>query len=84
MENKLNILDQDGDGQMSSEELKDAITKILKRVSTEQEAEEIVQFLDKDKDGKVSVIELLQYAESRKHKSEVENLEQQLTPKSNE
>jgi Ca2+-binding EF-hand superfamily protein len=33
---------------------------------------EIVRLLDKDKDGKISVQELLQYVTERKDKSEVE------------
>ena len=71
---KLNILDADGDGELSSDELKAAI-KILRRVHTEAEAEEIIKVLDPDRDGRVSVVELLQYVESRKKKLEVEVLE---------
>ena len=51
------------------------MVKILKRASTDREAQEIVDFLDRDKDGKVSVIELLKYIEDRKNKVEVEDLE---------
>jgi len=75
---KLKMLDQDRDGELSSAELKNAIVKILKRVSSDSEADEIVKYLDSDKDGKVSVIELLQYVESRKQKLEVENFEERL------
>ena len=74
----FNLLDKDGDGELSADELKVAITKILKRVSSEEEAKNIVQILDRDQDGKVSVIELLQYVESRKKKIEVEDFENQM------
>eukprot|EP01038_Epipyxis_sp_PR26KG_P006148 gene6148-8475_t len=49
---KLNLLDLDGDGELSSDELKEAIVKTLKRTSSVQEAEELFAILDKDKDGK--------------------------------
>lgn len=71
---KLNVLDKDGDGELSSQELKDAITNILRSVS-EAEAEEIVRGLDSNADGKISVLELLQYVESRKNNSEIEMFE---------
>jgi Ca2+-binding EF-hand superfamily protein len=59
-------------GELSSEELKDALSKILKSAKSEKEAEDIVKMLDKDADGKISVIELLQYVEMRKNALEVE------------
>lgn len=52
MGDKLNLLDKDGDGELSSEELKDAIVKILKRTSSLQEANDLIAVLDSDKDGK--------------------------------
>jgi Ca2+-binding EF-hand superfamily protein len=56
-------------------ELKSAIKKILKRTISEDEAQEIVQLIDRDNDGKVSVRELFQYVETKKEKEEVEALE---------
>jgi LETM1 and EF-hand domain-containing protein 1 len=75
---KLKLLDIDNDGELSSEELKVAILKSLKRTPTEKEVEEIVKLLDSDQDGKVKVLELMQYVESRRDKKEVEVLEAQL------
>ncbi len=75
---KLKLLDIDNDGELSSEELKVAILKSLKRTPTEKEVEEILKLLDSDQDGKVKVLELMQYVESRRDKKEVEVLEAQL------
>ena len=75
---KLKLLDIDNDGELSSEELKAAILKSLKRTPTEKEVEEILKLLDSDQDGKVKVLELMQYVESRRDKKEVEVLEAQL------
>ena len=75
---KLPKLDTDGDGELTSDELKGAMQSILKRAPTEKEAEHIVAILDKDGDGKVSVAELVQYAEEKVRKSEVEELEAQM------
>lgn len=60
---------------MSAEELQQAIVKILNKKITAEEAKEIVELLDKDHDGKVSVMELMDYAKERKKKQEVEALE---------
>ena len=62
-------------GELSSDELKGAIVKILKRSSTDAEAQEIVNMLDHDHDGKVSVVDLLKYIEDRTDRIEVEALE---------
>lgn len=77
LSNKLPALDADGDGELSNEELKGAIKTLLKRSPSEKEAEEIVKVLDKDADGKVSVAELVRYAEEKRAKFEVEDLEAQ-------
>lgn len=78
---KMRLLDKDNDGEVSVEELKEAMSKLFKRAPTEKEAEDIVQLLDKDKDGKFSVLELLQYIEARRSKKEVEDLEEALKSK---
>lgn len=75
---KLKVLDLDEDGELSVEELKGAISKILKRASSDAEAEEIVKLLDHDQDGKISVVELLKYIDERRDKVEVEALESQI------
>mmetsp|Transcript_28808 Transcript_28808/g.39604 ORF Transcript_28808/g.39604 Transcript_28808/m.39604 type:complete len:335 (-) Transcript_28808:45-1049(-) len=71
---KFNLLDKDGDGELSSEELRAAIVSTLKRTTSPQDAEELIQMLDSDHDGKVSLVELLQYIESRRDSHEVEKL----------
>lgn len=77
LSDKLPALDADGDGELSNEELKGAIKTLLKRSPSEKEAEEIVKVLDKNADGKVSVAELVRYAEEKRAKFEVEDLEAQ-------
>lgn len=49
---KFNVLDRDGDGQLSVEELKEAIVKLLRRNYSLEEAEALVNELDDNKDGK--------------------------------
>jgi LETM1 and EF-hand domain-containing protein 1 len=72
---KLHLLDIDNDGELSSGELKEAFTKILKRLPNEEEIIEMIDTIDLDKDGKVSVLELLQYVEERRKIDEFQNLE---------
>jgi hypothetical protein len=48
---KVQLLDTDKDGVVSSAELKEAVKKVLKRYPTEEQAEELVRILDTDKDG---------------------------------
>lgn len=43
---------QDGDGELSVNELKEVVAKQLKRTLTDREVEELVEILDRDKDGK--------------------------------
>lgn len=51
--NKLQQLDKDRDGVLDSEELKDAIVKILKKKNlTPLEVQQFVKSLDEDNDGK--------------------------------
>jgi hypothetical protein len=49
---KFNVLDKDNDGQLSAEELKEAIVKLFRRNYSVAEAEQLVSSLDNDKDGK--------------------------------
>lgn len=78
LEDKLPKLDIDGDGELSNDELKDAMQTLLKRAPTDKEAAEMVKELDKDNDGKVSVAELINYAKEKQVKFEVEDLEAHL------
>jgi len=80
---KLHLLDKDNDGELSIDEIKSVISKHLKRSLTDTETTDIVKILDTDMDGKITVLELLQYIESRRVKIEVEVLEERLTSSSN-
>eukprot|EP00607_Mallomonas_marina_P005402 CAMPEP_0182439876 /NCGR_PEP_ID=MMETSP1167-20130531/86692_1 /TAXON_ID=2988 /ORGANISM="Mallomonas Sp, Strain CCMP3275" /LENGTH=100 /DNA_ID=CAMNT_0024633677 /DNA_START=625 /DNA_END=927 /DNA_ORIENTATION=+ len=52
-------LDMDGDGVVDAEELRQAVLGVLKRHSV-KETEDLIELLDKDRDGQVSVAEILQ------------------------
>ena len=73
--NRFPMLDLDGDGEISKEELKAAILDIFKKAPTDKEAEMMLEILDTDHDGKVSVAELLNYVADRKRKQDIEILE---------
>jgi hypothetical protein len=49
---RFNLLDRDGDGRLTAEELRDAIVLLLRRNFSLQEAEGLVSLLDSDQDGK--------------------------------
>ena len=66
-------------GELSIDEIKSVISKHLKRNLTDAETDDIVKILDTDMDGKITVLELLQYIESRRVKIEVEVLEERLS-----
>ena len=51
LDGKIQLLDEDRDGIISSSELKDTMKKILKRYPTDAEAEAFVLLLDEDRDG---------------------------------
>lgn len=75
--NTFHRLDLDGDGVINAQELKEAIKKHLKRSSTENAkdveeiAEDLFKNVDTNSDGKISIVELLKFAE-QKRKSEIE------------
>jgi hypothetical protein len=48
---KVQLIDKDADGFISSAELKEAMMKVLKRYPSDTEAESMIALLDKDKDG---------------------------------
>ena len=73
---KLKVLDRDGDGQISYDEVKDVIGTVMKRgASTDESVEQLFSLLDSNKDGKVSVAELLHYIHKKKETMEAEVLE---------
>lgn len=73
---KLKVLDRDGDGQISYDEVKDVIGTVMKRgTSTDESVEQLFSLLDSNKDGKVSVAELLHYIHKKKETMEAEVLD---------
>lgn len=73
---KLKVLDKDGDGQISFEEIKDVIGSVMKKgASTEESVEQLFGLLDSNKDGKVSVAELLHYIHKKRETMEAEAAE---------
>lgn len=64
---KLRILDQDQDGILSDEEVRQAIKVVLKEYNTDEEVNEVMQRLlveVQSKDGRISVEQLKQLAEA--------------------
>ena len=50
---KLKVLDQDGDGEISLNEIKDVVATVLKKgSSSEEQVSQMFQVLDSNKDGK--------------------------------
>jgi LETM1 and EF-hand domain-containing protein 1, mitochondrial len=62
---RLNFLDKDRDGVLSNEELMAAIKNILREHNTEEDAAWAVAQIDENKDGKVTVAELVAWIEKR-------------------
>lgn len=60
---KLHVLDKDMDGILSVEEVAEALQQVLKRKITKEEAMEIAQQMDANKDGDLSVQELMEWVE---------------------
>lgn len=66
---------------ISAAEIKEAVAKMLKKgaqgdvASVEESVDQLFQLLDSDKDGKVSIMELLQYIQKRKESVELEAME---------
>jgi LETM1 and EF-hand domain-containing protein 1 len=82
-DNAFPMLDLDGDGELSAEEIKEAMRTLFKRTPTDEEVELLLGFLDKNQDGKVSVAELNEYVDERRRKFEVEVLEADISSSSN-
>ena len=69
---KLEGLDKDHDGLLHSDEIEEFVKKVMKNPNPEA-ATLFVKMLDRDRDGVISVKELLDYIEERRHVEE-ENL----------
>lgn len=63
---RLSLLDRDGDGSLSAEELRTAVATLLKRPCSLEEAGRLVAMLDEDQDGKISLAELLEHVKERR------------------
>ncbi|CAK4070896.1 unnamed protein product [Aphanomyces euteiches] len=63
---RLNILDRDSDGVVDVTEFKTAVMTILRKNKTEEAAEWIVSQIDEDKDGKISLDELVKWVEQKR------------------
>lgn len=64
------LLDSDGDGKISAEEIREAVVRIVNRPSSVGEAEKLIELLDTNKDGTVSLVDLLQYIKKKREKME--------------
>lgn len=60
---KLHVLDKDMDGILSVEEIAEALQQVMKRKITFEEALEIAQQMDANKDGDLTVQELVHWVE---------------------
>jgi len=77
---KLKLLDKDGDGNITQDEIKDVIANVMKKgdPTTQQNVIELFNLMDSNKDGKVSVVELLAYIQTKREKMEVAAIEKQM------
>lgn len=62
--NKFHLLDKDGDGVLTMEEMAQVLQTVLKRELTAEEAMAIATDMDQNKDGVFSIAELAQWAET--------------------
>ncbi|DAZ95608.1 TPA: hypothetical protein N0F65_000091 [Lagenidium giganteum] len=60
---RLNVLDRDSDGVLSADELKHAVMTILRKSNTEEDVEWLVSQIDENKDGQITIVELVQWIE---------------------
>jgi len=61
---KFHLLDKDGDGVLTMEEMAQVLQTVLKRELTAEEAMAIAEDMDTNKDGVFSIAELAQWAET--------------------
>lgn len=86
---KLHKLDADKDGMVSSDELHAAVMQVLRRHSKSDEAfsdeaAELIDLLDQDRDGRITVKELMEYVASRDVSTEEESKIYELQMKKDE
>ena len=62
---KLHMLDKDKDGVLTTAELSEVISHVLKQHTSEEEAQKIANTMDKDADGILTVQELMEWIEHR-------------------
>ena len=62
--NKFHLLDQDGDGVLTMEEMAHVLQTVLKRQLTTEEAMAVAADIDTDKDGLFNIAELAEWAET--------------------
>lgn len=62
--NKFHLLDKDGDGVLTMEEMARVLQTVLKRELTAKEAMAVAADIDRNKDGVFSIAELAQWAET--------------------
>ena len=59
---KLRVLDRDGDGQISLDEIKEVLSTVMKRgAATEESTQQLFSLLDSNKDGKGALFVLLKH-----------------------
>ena len=81
LSDKLRVLDRDDDGEISYDDVKEFIGKVMKQnSSTEESVVQLFSLLDSNKDGKVSVAELLHYIHKKKESMEEEKLKVRYVP----
>jgi len=62
---KLHMLDKDKDGVLTTAELSEVISHVLRQHTSEEEAQKIASTMDKDADGILTVQELMEWIEHR-------------------
>uniref|UniRef100_A0A7S0EE73 Mitochondrial proton/calcium exchanger protein n=1 Tax=Hanusia phi TaxID=3032 RepID=A0A7S0EE73_9CRYP len=61
---KFYLIDRDGDGIISEDELKDAIQAVLKKKLNSEELAAVIAFLDVSRDGKIDMLDVQKIAHS--------------------
>ena len=72
LNDKLQLIDLDKDGIITTDELREAILKILKKHPSESQIAELAKEIDSDGDGFIQVEELLSWIEEKKLEAKME------------
>lgn len=80
--NKMPMLDLDGDGEITNEEIKMAMMTLFKKNESNMDFETFISELDTNKDGKISIAELLKFIESKKAEQEIGIFKERVTKSS--